>query len=123
MRSVWIGEALDPWRWENICTLLAPKLKPMKQSIALVFFGASLTASMAQSPENLDLIYTTDSSFIFASQILLDWDGAMAFAESLGGHLATFHDVNENNAVQAELSSFNTLNDGFSIRCLKDTEG
>ena len=81
----------------------------MKRSIALALLGASLTASMAQSPENLDLIYTTDSSFIFASQIPLNWDGATAFAESLGGHLATFQDVNENNAVQAELSSFNTV--------------
>ena len=96
----------------------------MKRSIALALLGASLSASMAQTPENLDLIYSTDSSFIFASQIPLDWDGAMAFAESLGGHLATFHDVNENNAVQAELSSFNTMSMwSYWFGLVQDTDG
>ena len=68
MRSLRIGEALDPCRWPEICILLVPKLKPMKRLVALIFAATSALA-VAQLPdyvptEGLVAWYSFDSTLI-----------------------------------------------------------
>ena len=63
------------------------------------------SVAIGQSAPDFELLYESDSTRFFkATSGMLCWTEAQAFAEQLGGHLATFHDEAEYNQIYQLLS-------------------
>ena len=77
----------------------------MKHTLALLL-AALATAAMAQHPEGYELLHEGDSTRFYKwNDGVACWEDAQNLAQAIGGHLATFHDQGEYNAVFDALST------------------
>ena len=76
----------------------------MNRFFTLLLAASCLTA-VGQDFDGLTVAYATDSSLFMTSEGYLSWDGAQAFAASIGGHLATFASYTENQEILPSVNS------------------
>ena len=93
----------------------------MKKSLFGLLLAAACFTAPAQIVSDLDLVYDSDSTRFLVVSTPMTWNDAQAYAESLGGHLATFSDAAENVHVAALLPP--APNEGYWIGLVQEASG
>ena len=93
----------------------------MKKSLFTLLLAAACFTASAQTVSDLDLVYDSDSTRFLVASTPMTWNDAQAYAESLGGHLATFSDAAENVHVAALLPP--APNEGYWIGLVQEASG
>ena len=74
----------------------------MNRFFILLLAASCLTAVAQESPE---LLGTSDSTAFFKVEVSLNWQEAQDYSSNLGGHLATFSNLQENDFILATWTS------------------